>query len=342
MYNPKYFLPIFISGYFTEEMMTKTRIEIEKIVNSLNYYLLDTYIKNNKRRVIIQDNIGYKYDVYFLSLKKHSPYFIDAGNKFVLYNMSIWLKNNNPKIEVVIDNLYINAHSKMRFYHNVQTCEEYFESTWARIYSGYGCPVCSGKQVGEKTSLAYLRFDLAMEWHPKNNSNPNEYVCGSNEKVWWLCPNGHEYFARISHRVSEMSGCPKCYAEASESKIATQLKEYFKKYYNAKDEYKIFKNPKTNRWLPYDIYIPSMENKETNGVYIEVHGEQHYKLGEWHKRLAKENGRTPEEEFEYQRYKDKLKKNFAKKNGVYVEIDLRKIKKVEDAIKYVEKITKTL
>ena len=114
------------------------------------------------------------------------------------------------------------------------------------------------------------------------------------------------------------------------------MKKYFEKNYNGIKEYKVLKNPDTNQWLKCDIYILYGENPKTNGVYIEVHGEQHYKINGWHKLKAEKNKSTPEEELKYQKWKDKIKKNFCKKNGTYIEVNLMKIKTVEEAIEYIE------
>ena len=117
----------------------------------------------------------------------------------------------------------------------------------------------------------------------------------------------------------------------TESSIALELKKYCIKYYKAdKKENREFINPHTGYALPFDIYIP-------NGrVFIEIHGRQHYILNGWHYLAAKKNGTTPEEELEYQKKKDRMKRKFARKNGTYIEVDLRKIKTTEDAIEYVE------
>ena len=73
-----------------------------------------------------------------------------------------------------------------------------------------------------------------------------------------------------------------------------------------------------------------------NIIYIEINGKQHYILNTWHYALAKKNGTTPEEELNYQKTRDKLKRTFARKNGKFIEIDLRKIKSLEEAIEYFE------
>ncbi|MGW1974243.1 zinc-ribbon domain-containing protein [Streptomyces sp. NPDC001889] len=39
--------------------------------------------------------------------------------------------------------------------------------------------------------------------------SPEEFGPGSQRRVWWLCPAGHEYQARVSNR-SRGTGCPTC------------------------------------------------------------------------------------------------------------------------------------
>lgn len=141
------------------------------------------------------------------------------------------------------------------------------------------------------------------------------------------CGNTKEIRGRSLLRKDTVScGC------LSESRVASELKQYFKLRYNAIPEYKTIKNPETNQWLKCDIYIPHGSNSKLNGFYIEIHGEQHYILSRWHFLQSRNNKTTPEEEFEYQKYKDKMKKKFAKKHGYYIEIDLRKINSPNDAI----------
>lgn len=109
-----------------------------------------------------------------------------------------------------------------------------------------------------------------------------------------------------------------------ESLVASELKKYFKEKYYGMPEYGILKNPKTNRFLLYDIYLPK-EN-----IFIEVNGLQHYeKINFYHKK---------EDSFNNLIYRDKLKKQYAEENGIFIEIDLRKIKTVEQAIEKIEKI----
>ncbi|MBQ1934732.1 MAG: zinc-ribbon domain-containing protein, partial [Clostridia bacterium] len=52
---------------------------------------------------------------------------------------------------------------------------------------------------------------LEKEWNTKRNGNlsPKNFTRGSRKKVWWTCPEGHEYDAVIYARVKG-SGCPYC------------------------------------------------------------------------------------------------------------------------------------
>jgi len=64
-----------------------------------------------------------------------------------------------------------------------------------------------------KNSLAVKYPDIAKEWHPTKNKDITPYmVAGGNKiKVWWICPNGHEYKSALSSRTRENgSGCPYC------------------------------------------------------------------------------------------------------------------------------------
>lgn len=75
-----------------------------------------------------------------------------------------------------------------------------------------GCPYCANQKVLEGyNDLATRNPDLTKEWHPTKNEDlkPNQVFPFSNRKVWWLCPEGHEWQAAIYSR-SNGNGCPIC------------------------------------------------------------------------------------------------------------------------------------
>ena len=64
-----------------------------------------------------------------------------------------------------------------------------------------------------KDNNLLVKFPLiAHEWHPDKNLSlkPEEFTPKSGRKVWWMCPKGHSYDAKISNRTIRHSGCPYC------------------------------------------------------------------------------------------------------------------------------------
>jgi len=309
--------------------MTRKDCDSEKIVNSFGYCFLYNYSSKTgeHRRTVIQDQNGYKYDIVIKDFIKTNGTcdFVSKHNPFSLENISIWLKINRPEFKLCEDNIYSGRHEKLRFYHSV--CNDFPTIHWNNMQHGYGCGVCNGKQVGLNTSLKYLLPELAKEWHPIKNGSltPEDVTCHMRKIVWWICPLGHEYYASIGNR-SRGTGCKKCSDKKQESSIATILKQWFSDNFEFVDiEHKMFINPETKHWLRCDIYLGKPES--VDGAYIEVHGGQHYiYTPHWH---------NTKEEFNNYKKLDKIKKNFAKKNGKYIEIDLRKIKTIEQAIEFI-------
>lgn len=81
----------------------------------------------------------------------------------------------------------------------------------ARNTAGTGCPVCDGKVVlAGYNDLQTHNPKLADEWDSaKNKKLPSQVTPFSTEKVWWICKEGHSWFAAISSR-SVGNGCPVC------------------------------------------------------------------------------------------------------------------------------------
>ena len=61
-------------------------------------------------------------------------------------------------------------------------------------------------------SLLEINPNLSKEWHPIRNSplTPEDVPPGSNRKVWWICPKGHEWKTGINNRNYRRTGCPYC------------------------------------------------------------------------------------------------------------------------------------
>lgn len=227
----------------------------------------------------------------------------------------------------------VSENSSKRILWKCSKCEhEWFTAIYKRS-NERGCPSCSGKILIDKNRLSINYPEISSEWHPSKNGKlkPFYILSGTETKVWWLCSQcNYEWMASVKSRDKHKTGCPNCADKQKESKSATKIREYLGNFYNIIHEYRILKNPKTGRYLPFDIYLPK-EN-----VFIEIHGEQHYGLGGIHRMIAKKRGTTPEKEFKYQKYKDKIKKKFAEENGIYIEIDARKELDFESIINLIE------
>jgi len=129
--------------------------EIENIVNNLGYVLLNNYILNGQRKVIIQDETGYKYDVYLKGLKKHGISIIDKRNQFVLENISLWLNINKKEFVLCDDNKYNGREVKLLFRCLNIECNSLFSMDWHHILDNQGCPKCISSK-GEKKIINYF------------------------------------------------------------------------------------------------------------------------------------------------------------------------------------------
>lgn len=84
----------------------------------------------------------------------------------------------------------------------------------ARVSSrvrGSGCPVCSESQRSPRRSLAEMYPDLVAELDPERNGtvDATRLAVRSNRILWWRCPRGHEWQARVFARTGG-TGCPVC------------------------------------------------------------------------------------------------------------------------------------
>lgn len=87
-----------------------------------------------------------------------------------------------------------------------------WNTTVASRTSGTGCPYCAGKKViTGQTDLKTLYPYLISEWDYEKNKPliPEQITAFSNKKVWWLCSEGHSWYAPVYVRAKGHS-CPYC------------------------------------------------------------------------------------------------------------------------------------
>ena len=156
-------------------------------------------------------------------------------------------------------------------------------------FHGRGCPSCGNKVLVKGKNDFATRFpELAKEWHPTKNNDlkPSDIMPGSAKKVWWLCPNGHEYQASLNKRTSgQGTNCPICNSGRQTSFREQALFYYVRKIYpNAISRYQ----PENFGKFELDIYIPEFRYAiEYDGVAW--HKENKYERERRKYLLCKEN-----------------------------------------------------
>lgn len=200
---------------FGEEnkMVRATKEDLKATIEGLGYEFIKEYNDNSSRkRVIIKDLDGYKYDTSFYQLNKGTmPNFIGKHNVFSLENMSLWLKINNKNFKLCENNNYRESNEKLFFQCLNKNCSEVFDASWDSIRSGNNCPYCSVRRIGNKNNLSYLRPDLVLDWdYEKNNGIPENTALKSIKVVFWVCSVCEYEWKASPQSRSNGSGCPSC------------------------------------------------------------------------------------------------------------------------------------
>lgn len=135
--------------------------------------------------------------------------------------------------------------------------------------SGYGCPICSGKQVvNGETDLATINSELAQEWDYEKNTplTPQKITAVSNKKVWWKCVYGHEWKTSVANRAAG-HGCPVC-ARNGSSMPEQGVAFYLSKICTVNQRYK-------SAGLELDVYLPEYNiGIEYDGAYFHLQKER--------------------------------------------------------------------
>jgi len=199
-------------------------------------------------------------------------------------------------------------------------CPKCGKAWQAKVRSKRGCPHCLHRPTKGTNDLATLRPEIAQEWHPTKNENltSQDVKVYSNKKVWWKCPNNHEYQARIGERTRKNgTNCPQCYKVNQTSFPEQVIYFYIKKLFpNAINRYKA---PFLGQ-MELDIYIPEYS------IGIEYDGEV------WHKQ--------EKESREIKKYK------ICKDNGIYLirfkEGEKRDYSKVADTCYFIPNFSQNM
>ncbi len=107
----------------------------------------------------------------------------------------------------------VNAYSNKKYWWKCSLGHSYQATPVCEVTDTKTCPICSNHRVlAGFNDLAYKAPELAKEWDIESNYpvTPSEVIYTSPKKYWWICPEGHKYYACISNRYIGKTGCPYC------------------------------------------------------------------------------------------------------------------------------------
>ncbi len=147
----------------------------------------------------------------------------------------------------------INENSRKNVWWKCRECGNEWKSVvYARI-KGTVCPVCADRAVLlGYNDLATTDAHLLDEWDYERNKDitPTAVSRNSMKSVWWKCPLGHSWKAKIYERTVEEKGCPVC-----EQEYRSVFPQLAVSYYAGKKGLQVRLNTDTEIGLPLETYI---------------------------------------------------------------------------------------
>jgi hypothetical protein len=168
--------------------------------------------------------------------------------------------------------------------------------------AGSSCPRCGG--------VAHFTIEEAEKEFP--DLKRGQIWKNNKTKYYFICPKGHpDYFQGYgNHRIGRR--CPRCHDSRGEARIAAYLKNAYATILFKQQMW--FSDCRNKKPLPFDFCFNSER------ILIEYHGEQHYRPMRYSNAIRK---------FESVQRHDRIKKNWARRNGWNLIIVSYRIKDIE-------------
>jgi hypothetical protein len=214
---------------------------------------------------------------------------------------------------------YINAITKVKI-----ICPKHgeFEQQPNNHLFGQGCIKCMGDNVRKAR-----KFSIES-WIDKFRNIHNDIYdyslvkkfngSGMMNKIIIICSKHGEFLMRPQSHAKGVN-CPQCNVSKGEDEIEKYLIKNNIEYINQHTFFDCI-NPKTNKKLPFDFYLPKYN------ISIEYQGEQHYKkTGYFENRAGGLEGLQ---------YRDNIKKEYCQNNDIrFIEISYKDFKNIEQILK---------
>ena len=209
-------------------------------------------------------------------------------NPYTIYNIELWIKLNNKKIELISEK-YEGNNKDMKWLCKNDECISYdkeFLKPWRYIQQNHACNECGARKRKEtqqnkippkRKSLFEIYSEICDKYwdYQRNNKLPIQYYSKSDQSVYWKCNECNYKLPdkiKISSVVEYGLSCPKCsdglpYPEKLMFNILSQLNVKFKKgkLFDWSKNIK-HKNKKLCGNKIYDFWI------ESKNCIIETHG----------------------------------------------------------------------
>lgn len=148
----------------------------------------------------------------------------------------------------------VNEKSRRNVWWKCKKCGYEWKSVIYSRVQGTVCPVCAEHTIMTGyNDLATTDPYLLREWDYEKNRNisPERISRNSMRSVWWKCPLGHSWKAKISERTIGKAGCKVC--EAEYQSIFPKLVVMF---YAQQKKLRVLTDTSDIIGLPIEIYIP--------------------------------------------------------------------------------------
>lgn len=202
--------------------------------------------QNNKRKIIIQNK-------EYVSLESAAKAFGLSRNT-VDYRLSKgWTPEQAlglmPKPSFAAKTSGISVRVEGKEFRNIKEASKQYNRAYTHVLE----MIRKGRSIEQALGLV-KRTDtlqsenpqLALQWHPYKNMplTPNDFTYGSGRKIWWQCPNNHEWEATINSR-SQGHGCPHCVGKtptSNKSLKPTKDRNFATEYPELLKEFDLIKN----------------------------------------------------------------------------------------------------
>jgi hypothetical protein len=214
------------------------------------------------------------------------------------------LVHNNRYNYSLVD--YVNTQTKVKII--CPTHGEFEQRPHDHVIKKCGCRECwkINKSLERTFSIEQFLINAKQSHGDKYDYSKVEYS-SQLEPVCIICPDHGEFWQRPVHHAWFACGCKKCSSSKGENRIRAFLDNNNIDYILQEQKVCSCINPKTNKVLPFDFYLPNYK------MCIEYDGDQHYKPFSFNSNRLKE---TMIENLEYQKYKDQIKTEYCKDNDI--------------------------